>query len=98
MTEDKEEDKGTDGVQLKTDEEKPKTMIEQAQIENDRMEANLKKRDEQLAREEEIQAKRMLGGITEAGSPSIEKKEETPKEYRMRINKEMALGKTEFGD
>ena len=38
-------------------------------------------------RSEEIIAKQMLGGRTEAGQPRIEKKEETPKEYADRVMK-----------
>ena len=39
-------------------------------------------------------ATQKVGGITTAGSQ--EKKEESPKEYRERVNKEMAAGKTEW--
>lgn len=38
------------------------------------------------------EAKRRLGGVTEAGQ-TPEKKEETPKEYRARIEKEIQEGK-----
>ena len=58
--------------------------------ENDRRESLLK-------REEDLAARKAVGGETEAGK-SAEKKEETPKEYRARVEKEMAGGKTEFGN
>ena len=45
--------------------------------ENDRREAL-------ITREEDLQAKRMVGGVTDAGQVP-EKKEETPKEYAKRI-------------
>lgn len=40
-------------------------------------------------------AKKQLGGRAEAGSKSSKKKEETPHEYRLRIEKELAEGKFE---
>lgn len=44
------------------------------------------------------QAKARLGGVTEAGQKKEEKKEESDHDYRVRVNKEMASGKTEFGN
>ena len=43
-------------------------------------------------------AKKQMGGVTEGGKQAEKPKEETPKEYRTRINKELAEGKTEFGN
>lgn len=63
--------------------EKP-SMVDEAEkaaglmkIENDR-------KEELLKREEELQAKKILGGKSEAGSVE-EKKEETPKEYKDKV-------------
>ncbi len=71
-------------------------VIERAREEREKMEAANVKREELLDREEAIMAKRELGGRAEAGSKSDETKEESPKEYRERVNKEMAAGKTEW--
>ena len=74
-------------------------VIERARQEREAMDAANKKKEELLDREEAIMAKRALGGETLAGSNSAEKpKEETPHDYRMRVEKEMAEGKTEFGN
>lgn len=54
-------------------------------------EAN-KERKEILAEEKELYARQMVRGKTQAGG-SVEKSEETPKEYNDRIEKELAEGK-----
>ena len=64
----------------------------------ERREAATKEEEKLLDRKEKLAANSMLGGTTEAGQAPVEKKEETPHEYRVRINKELAEGKTEFGD
>ena len=54
-----------------------------------------KERDERI----ESDAKKQLGGTTEGGKSSEkDKKEENDKEYRTRIDKELAEGKTDFGN
>ncbi|KKN01151.1 hypothetical protein LCGC14_1130590 [marine sediment metagenome] len=73
-------------------------IIERAREEREKMEAANTKREELLDREEAIMAKRELGGRAEAGGQKDTSKEENPKEYRARINKEMSEGKTEFGN
>jgi len=55
------------------------------------------RREKILDREEAMAARRAVGGGTVAGQ-TAEKKDETDKEYRTRINKELAKGKTEFGN
>ena len=62
-----------------------------------RREEATKKEEEVLDRKEKLAANTMLGGEG-GGRQESEPKEETPKEYRTRINKELAEGKTEFGD
>ena len=52
--------------------------------------------EEKLLERKEAIAK--LGGTSNAGQPPAEKKDETNKEYRARVEKEMAGGKEEFGD
>ena len=87
------EDDSTKGIQQKTVSELDRAdkIAERQARENDR-------REELLNREEALHARKMVGGITEAGQTKEKPKEETPKEYRARINKEMAEGKTEFGN
>ena len=85
-------DDSNERVQQKTISELDRAdqIAERQKRENDR-------RSEILDREEALAARKAVGGIADAGQPA-EKKEETPKEYRTRINKEMAEGKTEFGN
>ena len=52
--------------------------------------------EEKLLERKEAIAK--LGGTSNAGQDPTQKKEETNSEYRTRVEKEMAGGKTEFGD
>ena len=66
--------------------------------ERQKMEAANKKREELLDREENNKLDTMFDGKANAGQIPEVPKEETPKEYRKRITKEMAEGKTEFGD
>ena len=51
-----------------------------------------------MSRKEKFEAERMVSGGTQAGQAGDGKKDETNKEYRARIEKELAGGKTEFGD
>ena len=71
-------------------------VIERAREEREKLETANTKREELLDREEAMMAKRELGGRAEAGQSNERKKEESPAEYRARINKEMAAGKTEW--
>ena len=52
-----------------------------------------KEKRELIDAEKEIQAKRELGGMSEAGQEAQKPKEETPKEYNDRIEKEINEGK-----
>ena len=67
--------------------------IEDANLAAKRLEDANKERRELLDKEEELLAKRALGGRTEAGGQQSVKEEETPKEYRERIEKEISEGK-----
>lgn len=94
-----EEDKGEVGESKDTGEgDKPKTpqSIVDANAAAKRLEEATAKHKEQLDRQEDMIARKILGGGTEAGQTPDKPKEETPHEYRVRINKEMAEGKTEF--
>ena len=64
--------------------------------------AEIKKEREEFAkiRDElgELRSEQLLSGSAGGQVKQEEKKEETPHDYRMRVEKEMAEGKTEFGD
>ena len=72
-------------------------IIERAREEREKLEAAVKAQREENDRTEKIMARKALGGESPAGDKP-ESKEESPHEYRVRINKEMAEGKTEFGN
>ncbi len=63
-----------------------------------RREEATKAEQEVLDRKEKLASNAMLGGDSGGNVPITPAKEETPKEYRARINKELAEGKTEFGN
>ena len=46
----------------------------------------------------DLKSEDLLSGSAGGQVKQEEKKEETPHDYRMRVEKEMAEGKTEFGD
>lgn len=77
------------------DKSKTLNLYERTNEATERLEKANAKTEEILNRQEEIYQRQKLGGTTEAGQ-ATEKKEETPREYRARINKEMAAGKTEW--
>lgn len=58
----------------------------------ERMEQANKKTEELIARQEKLQAEKLLGG-TSGGNVEIKQKEETDKEYSDRIDKEIREGK-----
>ncbi len=79
------------------DESKTVSELDRADQIAERQKRENDRREELLTREENLEARRKVGGFTE-GKDTTEEKEETPYEYRKRINKEMAEGKTEFGN
>jgi hypothetical protein len=62
------------------------TLIEAANQAAERLERANQERALLLAREEELEARRRLGGMTEMSTP-VQPKVETPREYRDRILK-----------
>ena len=48
---------------------------------------------ELINREEALAARKAVGGVAEAGQEPVKPKEETPKEYNDRIEKEISEGK-----
>lgn len=79
------DDKGTKSETI-SELDRADQIAERQKRENDRHE-------KLLIRGENLEARRKVGGITQAGQPAEEKKEETPKEYNDRIEKEMSEGK-----
>lgn len=90
-TNETEDDSGT-GTETKnfSDLDRAEGIAKMQKEENDR-------RLDILARETQLEASRRVGGETAAGKTLETKKEESNHDYRMRINKEMAAGKTDFG-
>ena len=66
--------------------------------ETERLNAETEGLNKAIAENENAKARQKAGGITEAGKSTEKPKTETPHEYRLRINKELAEGKTEFGN
>jgi len=66
--------------------ERAEAAVKAIKEQNDRHEELVKK-------EEENRAKQMLGGTTDAGQTPEKPKEETPKEYKDRIEREARAGK-----
>lgn len=78
--------------------ETPKSLIEKAEAAANRIEAANAKQEELVERQEAAKTREMLGGKAEAGQAQAVKIEETPHEYRVRVERELAQGKTEFGN
>ena len=70
----------------------------QTVIDTERIRTETEGLNKAIAEKESAEARLKLGGGTEAGQKPITAEEETPKEYHKRINKELAEGKTEFGN
>jgi len=68
-------------------EEKPKTMIEEAKVEADRIEAANKKTEELLQRQEVIEAKKMLGGQTDGGQQPIKAEPISDIDFSIKVEK-----------
>ena len=75
-----------DGVQSAADKQ-----VEQLNADTERI-------NQAIAENENAKAREKLGGTTEAGKPKEKPVEETDHEYRLRIEKEMATGKTDFSN
>lgn len=82
-----EEVKKENATETKDDGDKPKksSLIDDANLTAERLEAANAERKALLNREEELIAKRRLGGIAEAGIEAEKPKEETPKEYKDKV-------------
>lgn len=96
--EDENTNKDTPDEKGKEDTVTTPSVIEQAEKLHQDIKAENDRREALIDRDEALQAKKMLGGRSDAGQATETKKEETPKEYRTRVEKEMAEGKTEFGN
>ena len=82
-TEEKQEDPIVDTP--KGDKPKTPSIIDQADSMSKVMAHQITEMRQLLQRQEEISARRLLQGDTEAGNPSTKPKEETAKEYKDRI-------------
>ncbi|KKL81881.1 hypothetical protein LCGC14_1990340 [marine sediment metagenome] len=69
------------------------TLISQADLAAERLEKANERQAELLRQQEDLEARKALGGGSEAGQAPVEPKEETSKEYRERVEKEMSEGK-----
>ena len=84
----------TPGAETNKPVETPKeslTPLQKITADNEAIEAGLIKGRELEAERLKLEANKQLGGET-GGNVEVEKKEETPKEYRDRIDKEIAEG------
>ena len=86
------DDSGT-GTEAKT-----LTALEIADGINKKKEELLDREEALTARKENLAARESVGGETQAGQSSNTKVEESDHDYRVRVQKEMAAGKTEFGN
>ena len=82
----KEEQGGTEENSGDGNDGKNSSPIEQARAENERLEKNLKKKEELLTREENLEASKILGGKSSVSQPE-KPKEETPEEYVDKIER-----------
>ena len=94
MSENKETDKGTD----KPKEDADKGDKSQTVKDTERIRAETEELEKAIVEKAEAVARAKIGGFSEAGSVKEKPKEETDKEYRTRIDKELAEGKTDFGN
>ena len=100
MDEDSKNNEGEKDTKSNFRERNKQERLELIKSENEvaeRMEKANSKREEQIGREEDLADVKQLSGDSEAGKKQEEKKEENPHEYRVRIEQELAQGKTEFG-
>ena len=91
-TEEEEGEKETDADTETGNKSTTPDVVKQANAAAERLEKANEERARLLGREENIMARQALGGKSEAGQ-KVEKKEETPKEYNDRIEKEISEGK-----
>ena len=94
-------EKEKENTETKTDADAPeesgakKTIetLDRAEEINNVKSRNLKREEDLQTRKEEFAARKMVGGETEGGQEPVKPKEETPKEYNDRIEKELSEGK-----
>ena len=79
------------------DDKKDMSELDKLKASNDVFEKELIRGRELKAEIHKLEAEKMLAG-TAGGHVDAKPKEETDRDYRTRIQKEMAQGKTEFGN
>ena len=72
---------------------KASTLVDDANTAAERLEKANERQAELLRQQEDLEARKALGGRSEAGQSPVEPKEETSKEYRERVEKEVSEGK-----
>ena len=90
VPEGKEDDKPNEEV-------KPISLYDKTEAIVTRQEEANKKTEELLERQEKLHANQRLAGTT-GGHVDSKPKDESDKDYRTRVTKELAEGKTEFGN
>lgn len=86
-----------DNTNSTPEENKPLSLYDKTEALVTRQENELKERKEVLDREEKLFANQRLAG-TGGGHVETKPKDESDKDYRKRVEKEMAAGKTDFGN
>ena len=87
QTKEVEEPKDTTSDTSEGDKPEAIGIVDRAHAENERMEENLRRRDELISREEKLMAQKTLGGRSEAGQVPVEPKEETHEEYAEKVRR-----------
>ena len=96
MTDEKTNEADTKGKETDTIPAKPEeslSIVDEAKKVRDEIKAENDRREEILKKEEKLTSEKLLGGTGGEPVEAVPAKEETPKEYRDRIDKEISEGK-----
>ena len=101
MNDDETDESNAKGKELNTDAEKDEgdiSELDKLKAHNDEVEKELVRGRELKAEAQKLEAEKMVGGKADAGREAVKPKDESDHDYRLRIEKEMAEGKTDFKD
>jgi len=87
--------KGTDANSNKGNESQDRTLVDEANDAAQKLKAENDRRESLLKREQELEARRILGGQTSGNVPAPQKTE-TDHEYRLRMEQMIREGKKDF--
>jgi len=87
-----------DGVNSSNDASKGGSIVDEAKALRDEIRSEKEALIKERKALENARAETILGGKADTGQAPEKKPEESDHDYRVRIEKEMAGGKTEFGD